>query len=320
MRIPFTRIIMFMLVFEVDVWVEEVVFEKIREGIMIGDTDQQGLVDFLQTKEGIFFLFRFHRTHQGDIGESIYYFRITDDLLDIENNSISSARLIYWQFTQQESSNPEGLIRIDLIPREQWLQGRIVRIGDLIHFPDNDNHSLQFSLTGEYLGRFPGFSELEPPVNGKINVEGVLKEFPLELFGNTYSDYFEAGPCYILISESLCTSVRIADLRKNGSEATHENIILDESTRVLPFYKHYFAMVQYSKELQLYQTSQERLITRVQMSNPPRYGYIPFSFYIDDSILFELMFTYPPILLNIYYISGIEETSSISAIHWYQLK
>lgn len=137
------------------------------------------------------------------------------------------------------SSVPEGYYslfgltyQMDLyyLPDKEKLQDRIVQINETLYLPDQNDYSYNFTLTGDYLGKFPQFSETENK-NQNIKIDGEPIQFPLEIFKDVYTSMIQLESFVLLLNDYKYTIVNIDELNQLGKDSSHQTyerkIIID---------------------------------------------------------------------------------------------
>ncbi|MGC9327631.1 MAG: hypothetical protein ACP5I1_08350 [Candidatus Hinthialibacter sp.] len=179
---------------------QQIRFEAVRQNVIL-NIDQQNFVDLVVHHDKAFLLASRWNAHSFYSGRSF----VMIDLAKAPENE-----------NEYYSAIPEGYYSLfgltyqsDMyyLPEEEKLQDRIVPINDALHLPDRSDCSHHFTLTGDYLGKFPDFFNLENQYQD-VKIKGEPIQFPadepaldrrtIQTFGLMISEK-QAGPFRLVI-------------------------------------------------------------------------------------------------------------------------
>lgn len=193
---------------------QQIRFEAVRQNVIL-NIDQQNFVDLVVHHDKAFLLASRWNAHSFYRGRSF----VMIDLAKAPENE-----------NEYYSAIPEGYYSLfgltyqsDMyyLPEEEKLQDRIVQINDALHLPDRSDCSHHFTLTGDYLGKFPDFSNLENQYQD-VKIKGEPIQFPADIFGEVYTAMIQLESFVLLLNDSKYTIVSIDELNQWGEDAPHQ--------------------------------------------------------------------------------------------------
>ncbi|MBZ0258673.1 hypothetical protein K8I31_21590 [bacterium] len=208
------------------------------------------------------------------------------------------------------------------IPDEERLQNRIIQIDDIIYLPDRDNHSHQFTPSGEYLGRFDEFDQFEESLM-PLKINDASASFPVQLSGEKYNSYICLKDFVILLNDYHYAIVNIDEFNQNGNSAQiksyprridqlGENNLI-QHTFIHEFSDNYF-IIQDDEEahFHLYTVDQNLTIHEIQIDEPPKESAIYYDWkLIENGVYYQLEILNDDFLALVRYnIQGLTPLSS----------
>ncbi len=299
----------------------EIELHLLREKIYVNYNDQQVMKDIHFTKYGIFMVHSYFNAHRGITGARAYYHSYEGELNNNDPYQFNGKLLLGHDYTTL-GRNYEKII---IVPEKEWLQYRIVQFEDTIHLPDNNDHSYQYTLDGDYIGYESNFSALEEKHKSTLQIGDATATIPVTLFNKTYTELIELKTTWILVSENFYSIVGKKELIEDGVNAkpieiprsfTNDDLSFPLQIHALP--NDYFFTTVKTTPLRLFRARngevQEFKIHNAPLIRDPSY------FYLNNGYLYHILIEGNPINLDLYEITGIDITSSLVSHLWTELK
>lgn len=293
-----------------------------EHGFWVGNLDTSRIGNYLVKDDWIYYFTTEGTPHSG----YRYYFQIANIKDSIKNP-------IYLEYYSDQGFMVfHSLFKIgvgsyyDFAPNNRSTYQNFIIIDDILYLRDTEDYSFQFTLDGEYLGRFPYFSETHPEYADNygdsilINDETIL--YPYNIFNIQYTSFHFVGNTVLLVSNDRITTVNKNDLNKNGNNAYHFDLLKEELDfnieldrhSVVPLINNLFILHERDNVF-LYKIEPELTITKQKILGNPKYignyakFFYPYLYQTESPIQFTQ-------ILYRYKIEGLQETSSISTDLW----